>query len=385
MININNAPIPTWGNLTKAVVKKQPSLDSLSKKWLLGNDKGYWFSRSAWSIYSIIRFRMIYTKSESINLWLPDYFCNEATTALRELNVKISFYCIDKNKKPDSELCNDLLHKSTPDLILYVNYFGENLFSEALSGIAKNNNAWLIEDSTQCLMPEAGIGSYGDFVIYSPYKFLSIPDGALLVIRQDGPSNISDSKLNELGFDDLYDSINNSKFFFKVRPLIWLMKRLIQKIGLHSLFKTNYINKDDPNSNIHKLPHPKMSKFAQLLLGTMLDLEAESKLRIKAQKQWSKSIEENAKLNNKIITEPYRGFTPYIAKVKVKDLSSFNNIMQLFNKSKIPISTWPDLPPEVKSKPNIHKRAIKLRNSFLYLPVHGSIRRFKIISKVRDI
>lgn len=385
MTSINIAPTLTWRNLTKAIVKKQPSLDSLSQKWLLGNDKGYWFSRSAWSIYSIIRLRMLYTNSESINVWLPDYFCNEATTALRELNVKLFFYCIDEYKKPDSEFCINLLKKSSPDLILYVNYFGENLFSKTLGDITKKSKAWLIEDSTHCLRPVDGIGSYGDFVIYSPYKFLSIPDGALMVIRHDGPSKVSDLMLNDLGFDGLYDSINNSKFSLKLNSLIWLIKRLIQKTGLHSFFKKNYINNDDLNSNSHKLPHPKMSLLARILLGTMVDLEAESKLRIRAQNQWSKSIEGNNRLNNKIVTEPNSGFTPYIAKVKLKDLSSFKDILQLFSKSKIPISTWPDLPPEVTNQPTIHKKAIKLRYSFLYLPVHGSISSLSINSKVRGI
>ena len=40
------------------------------------------------------------------------------------------------------------------------------------------------------MLPEGNIGKIGDLVLYSPHKHLPIPNGALLVIRDDGPAKL---------------------------------------------------------------------------------------------------------------------------------------------------------------------------------------------------
>ena len=56
-------------------------------------------------------------------------------------------------------------------------------------------------------MPEKGSRSYGDFIIYSPHKLLSVPDGALLVISDRGPSEITQALLEDCDFEFIYRSL----------------------------------------------------------------------------------------------------------------------------------------------------------------------------------
>jgi hypothetical protein len=59
--------------------------------------------------------------------------------------------------------------------------------------------AWLIEDAVHALRPVRGIGASGDFVLYSPHKHLPIPDGAVLVVRGDGPAEFGAAGLSAFG------------------------------------------------------------------------------------------------------------------------------------------------------------------------------------------
>jgi len=384
MIDFTIAPLPKWINIVKAIINKPLSLDKLASGWMGKKDKGYWFSRTTWSIYLIIKFRLLTSDKNNINVWLPDYFCNEATTAIRSLSVKLSFYPILSNGMPDLKNCNKILKDHAPDVILYVNYFGEPLFCEGLSNLAKKNKAWLIEDSVHCLKPESKIGNHGDFVIYSPHKFLSIPDGAILVTRNTGPNKLTNEFLECSGFETIYYSLINEGKPSKLAPLKWLSKRLIQKMGLQLLHKRQVFNNNIDIININKLPHPKMSKVAQKLLSIMFNLESEAIHRKKIQMNWNESINANISLKNLIIKQTKIKYTPYLAKINLSK-NTAENIFNFFENSKIPVSTWPDLPPEVLEEPELHKVAIKLRLSCIFLPVHGSINSKKLRSKIRRI
>jgi len=377
------APIPKWHNIALALVKAPLDESILSSNWASKNEKSYWVSRSSWSLYLIIKFRFIINSNNQVNVWLPDYFCNESTVQIRSLDINLSFYPILSNGKPDLSVCKRMLDNNQPDIILYVNYFGEPLFSKGLGEIAKENKAWLIEDSVHCLRPEKGIRSYGDFIIYSPHKLLSIPDGALLIIRSDGPSEIKQELLDNFGFNALYSSLVKINKPLNLMPLKWLSKRLIQKTGLHLLFNQKVIN-HNKIQRIKQSPHPKMSKFSQKLLSVMLDLEEESNHRKDIKGFWTESLNNLANIKDLDLHEKNFDYTPYLAKISSSNDLYGKDIMTSLKNSKIPISTWPDLSPEVLQNPDIHKNAIQMSLSYVFFPVHSSINTKNIKSVIRD-
>jgi hypothetical protein len=384
MQSITFAPIPKWRNIALALIKAPLDESILSESWASINETSYWLSQSSWSLYLIIKFRCLIIPNSQVNVWLPDYFCNESTVQIRSLGIKLSFYPILSDGKPDLPFCNKMLENAQPDVILYVNYFGEPLFSEGLGEIAKETKAWLIEDSAHCLKPEKGIGSFGDFVIYSPHKLLSIPDGALLVIRDNGPSKITQTFLKEFGFDAVYRSLIETSTPLNFMPFNWLFKRLIQKVGLHLLYKPRTINNNEI-LNIEQLPHPKMSKFSQKFLSVMCDLEKESIHRKEIQKKWDQSLDNLITIKGIELPQKNFFYVPYLAKIASRDGMPAKDIINLFKKSKIPISTWPDLPPEVFQNPENHKNAIEMRHKYVFFPVHSSINAKNLKSVIRGL
>ena len=66
MSNLSYAPIPEWEHIAKSIVSKQLSDEKLAESWLLNNEKSYWFSRSAWSLYVLVKFRIL--RAQTIKL-----------------------------------------------------------------------------------------------------------------------------------------------------------------------------------------------------------------------------------------------------------------------------------------------------------------------------
>ena len=386
MFSLTFASIPKWKYIAKAIIKNQLSDNDLAHSWLSNNEKSYWFSRSAWSLYSIVKFRMLISPKDQVNVWLPSYFCNESTAPIRSLGIRLLFYPILPSGKPDLTVCNKMLAESSPDIIVYVHYFGEPLFSEGLYDLACNSGSWLVEDAAHCLKPGQGIGNRGDFVLYSPHKLLPIPDGGLLVMRDDGPSKLSNSLLENHNFEELYFSIVNMPKSSYLFPYKWLIKRLIQKLGIRYGNQDIKFDNESKKVDLEHLPHPKMSKLAKKMLSNMVDLEAEAANRKNNQQEWGKSLAKKNIIGEDInISISSSGHVPYLARLVAIDTEVAINIFGLLQKSKIPVSTWPDLPPEVLEDPKKQRIAIEMRSTCLCLPVHCSVNPVKIKSSLTNI
>lgn len=104
-------------------------------------------------------------------LWLPNYICDAVIAAANASNVPVLFY----NLNPDLSVKSDL-EIGTTDWLLYVNYFGIcDVHERAL--LQRFAPSKLIFDHAQALFspPLSGVST-----IYSPRKFLGLPDGGLL-------------------------------------------------------------------------------------------------------------------------------------------------------------------------------------------------------------
>ena len=60
-------------------------------------------------------------------------------------------------------------------------------------------------------------------------------------------------------------------------------------------------------------------------------------------------------------------------------------LLYLLQKSKIPVSTWPDLPPEVIKDSKMQRVAIEMRATRFFLPIHCSINSANIKSSLTNI
>jgi hypothetical protein len=69
------------------------------------------------------------------------------------------------------------------DVVVFIDYLGFPTDPAAVARV-KKRGAWVIEDAAQALLSEFA-GTLGDFVLYSPRKWLGVPDGGILRINCD--------------------------------------------------------------------------------------------------------------------------------------------------------------------------------------------------------
>jgi hypothetical protein len=375
MLKITSAPLPKWSDLGSAVLAGGISNEELSKPWRRDGESALWFSRSSWSLANCIRWRQKKSPDKTLSIWLPAYFCNSALAQLRNTGVNLVFYTLAEDMSPDMENCVSLLEEHSVDVFVLVHYFGKAVSVDQAFGFCKEQNAWLIEDAAHILRPVPGIGEHGDWVMYSPHKHLAIPDGAVLVQRRDGPSNIQFDALSEIScFDDSFSKTSRSGAFK------WLIKRILQKLGIRRFrFMRNF---DAYEENLSASPTPqKMSWLAKRLLSVLINqLDQISDFRQERLKEWQSILWWTDNIN----ILPIDGITgsPYMAGFRLPSREATETWFRHFQDLGIPVSTWPDLPPEVLSDEFRSKDALNSRHTRLFLPVHQSISQKQILAMV---
>ena len=125
---------------------------------------------------------------------------------------------------PDWIKCRKLAAKSSPDLFLFVHYFSQLSDCQGVRSFCNDRKALIIEDCTHVMVPWGKFGGVGDFVIYSPHKWFSTPDGAILAIK---PQNLQ--KFNS-DLKDIHKSFDREiKLLPKRKASVrnWGIKQLI--------------------------------------------------------------------------------------------------------------------------------------------------------------
>lgn len=177
---------------------KNQSIDFLNtSKYLYG-----FLSFSSWSIALIVYWRIrLYNKEKNINILIPKFYCDNALRFVRKIkNISIHYYDVDNNLYYDPSDIEISLLKNKIDIFINVNYF--NLIKNSNNKIyefCKSKNIWTISDCTHCLNIKDNIKKKDDFYLFSPYKFLSIPNGAILILNKN---NQIFQKIKELKFDN---------------------------------------------------------------------------------------------------------------------------------------------------------------------------------------
>jgi lipid II:glycine glycyltransferase (peptidoglycan interpeptide bridge formation enzyme) len=342
------------------LIPLSPSLNIMS---FLSPKKVYWdsklgehqfyLSRSSWSILSICMFRLKKLNQKNINVFLPNYFCNDPIPLLNQKNINLIYYEIDDQFEPDLQNLNNLSKIAKPDIFLGVHYFGNPLVSNFLKNFCIKNKCWYLEDATHCLKRDKIIGAQGDFVIFSPYKHLAIPNGAILIVRSDGPSklNVEDySNLNinqflkvELKKFKLKKGLIKKDFFLSIK---WVIKKIILLVlNEINLFSNYYkdIYKKGLNPNYFEIIYPYKISFISKHLMLRYDLDKISSLRIRNQNMFKEVLENKVKIHKKFNSKQnYFNHSPYLLPIILK---SDDEAFELINTG-IPIIRWPLYPKE---------------------------------------
>lgn len=121
--------------------------------------------------------RVLVDKLDCSRVWVPSYLCPSIIQSIDQSRVDIAYYAVNAALHIATDSWLQDVHEG--DLVMFIDYFGfpaeENLAAEA-----KRRGAWVLEDASQALLTSVNLHS-ADFILYSPRKFVGVPDGGILV------------------------------------------------------------------------------------------------------------------------------------------------------------------------------------------------------------
>lgn len=120
-------------------------------------------------------FLLIETLSPA-QVWAPSYLCPELLEPIRRSFSKLRFYEVNAELAvPSTDGLDDV---QAGDIVILIDYFGFPC-DKAWAARAKERSAWILEDASQALLSDH-VGGRSDFVLFSPRKFIGVPDGGIL-------------------------------------------------------------------------------------------------------------------------------------------------------------------------------------------------------------
>ena len=116
---------------------------------------------------------------------VPNYICNVVLAPMHYLNLRVQFYDVDRELRPDwSSVKKNMCEKAKA--LLVVNYFGFPNDMDQARAICDHYHLHLIEDNAHGFLSSNGcrpLGTYGDISIFSFRKMICVPNGAALVFN----------------------------------------------------------------------------------------------------------------------------------------------------------------------------------------------------------
>lgn len=115
----------------------------------------------------------------SQRIWMPSYLCPSLLQAVRQSDVQVLFHPINCHLQHSERAWMKNLREG--DLVVLISYFGFPA-SEEVAAEIKRRKCWLLEDASQALFNHNRLSS-ADFILFSPRKFLGVPDGGILLTK----------------------------------------------------------------------------------------------------------------------------------------------------------------------------------------------------------
>jgi dTDP-4-amino-4,6-dideoxygalactose transaminase len=320
---------------------------NMSTYWLgSGGVKLFSLSRSAWSLAAIADC-VTRMRGHKATFAFPDYMCNPSLWPLRQAGANVIFYPIDPDTlQPDYRKCDEL---PPVDAFVLVHYFGKPSDAAIAKAWAHSRGAILIEDAAHVLSPIDGVGEHGEFVIYSPRKLLSIPDGAFLVVR--APSLVPEI------------SASVSKLGRRTPPtLLWTLRKSRLKCLIpEERHQAPSFDLDESVTSMARTP-AMSSVAAAMIAKTDLAMIARKRRQnaravlaaVSAMPEWTP------------IFVPGNDWTPHRLPMRCDSADVAERYFGQMRKTGIIAETWPALEPNLPTS----SHARRLRRTVLSLPCH---------------
>lgn len=352
--------------------------DRVMDLWRRKNEITYRFTKSSVSLAFIANWvQKNCSDNKRISFWVPDFFCNQSFIPLRQVGVDLQFYPVGQDMLPNWEKCRDLAKNSSPDLFLFVHYFGQLSDCQGVRSFCNDRKSLIVEDCTHVMVPWGKFGGVGDFVIYSPHKWFAVPDGAILVIR---PKNLQKFNSDIKDLQESFDYEINLLPKQKHSARNWVIKQLILSLSpyLWRLRKGKTSRGKSSNLAFSRIPCYQSKLGLKMLYKMIPHIESSGWKRFDNFAIFERAFEQS----NKSFVKSYSPFS-YFFGLRYSTSKEATESIQKFRSIGLPCLQWPDLPPEVLDNHKIHAEACKLSKNSVYLPVHYGLKPRKLISKLR--
>ena len=120
--------------------------------------------------------RLLLERLSPRQTWMPSYLCESMLHAADRTSTRVRFYPVDYDLHTASVTW--LTDVGEGDVVILIDYFGFPCDAAIARG-AKERGAVVVEDACQALLSD-GVGELADYALFSPRKFLGVPDGGVL-------------------------------------------------------------------------------------------------------------------------------------------------------------------------------------------------------------
>jgi dTDP-4-amino-4,6-dideoxygalactose transaminase len=141
-----------------------------------------------WTVNGRSAIRVLGAAVRPRQVWVPSYLCDAVLLGLTDPK-SVRFYEVNARLAVAGRAWLDDVRAD--DLVVLIDYFGFPAPAD-VAAAARARGACVLEDACQALLTE-GLGPVADFLVFSPRKFVGVPDGGLLV--QTGARPLPDVEL----------------------------------------------------------------------------------------------------------------------------------------------------------------------------------------------
>jgi dTDP-4-amino-4,6-dideoxygalactose transaminase len=128
---------------------------------------------------------------------VPSYHHGNEVRAIRAAGATIRFYPVDREMRPDLDAIDRLCRPGVTALFV-IHYLGFSQPLDVLAPLCRERGVRLVEDCALALLSESKgrpLGSVGDYGVFCLYKTLPVPNGGVLVCRDQTPEALRELAL----------------------------------------------------------------------------------------------------------------------------------------------------------------------------------------------
>jgi dTDP-4-amino-4,6-dideoxygalactose transaminase len=277
---------------------------------------------------------------EGSNVLLPAYICQSGIDPFLELGIEVRFYEVTRALEPNMPHLENLIDENTR-AIMAVNYFGFPAPGLAeIVNICKQRDLLLIEDNAHGFLSHIKnrpLGTFGDIGISSIWKFLPIPEGALLCVNNDkliqDKTSIAELQARQQNYPEISRPPYYRYFVFSV------LNELEQRYGISFLKILSFVNhrfgkqaSQEKSTDKWKV---RMSKVS-IQIAKNLDLDMIFRIRRQNSSVWYEYVAQRSNLE--IVFKEMNGICPFYMPIIAEDAEAFTSTMA---SKGIPVYLWP--------------------------------------------